>query len=34
MDVVFARVAHHLGTSEREARRLVFGLSRRERRAV
>jgi hypothetical protein len=34
MDVVFARVARHLGTSEREARRLVFGLSRRERKAI
>ncbi|HEY3822197.1 MAG TPA: hypothetical protein VGL81_33760 [Polyangiaceae bacterium] len=32
MDVVFARLARELGTSERAARRLVFGLPRRERR--
>jgi hypothetical protein len=31
-DVVFARLAAELGSSEREVRRLVFGVSRRERR--
>jgi hypothetical protein len=31
MDLVFARVAHTLGTSDGEARRLVFGTPRRER---
>jgi hypothetical protein len=31
-DLVFARLAHELGTSERTARRLVFGEPRRERR--
>jgi hypothetical protein len=31
-DLVFARIARHLGTSERDARVLVFGLPRRERR--
>jgi hypothetical protein len=33
MDVVFARLARHLGVSDREARHLVFGASRRDRRA-
>ncbi len=33
MDVVFARLARELGTSERAARRLVFGAPRRERRS-
>jgi hypothetical protein len=32
MDVVFARLARELGTSDRVARRLVFGVPRRERR--
>jgi hypothetical protein len=32
MDVVFARLAGELGISERAARRLVFGVPRRERR--
>lgn len=32
MDVVFARLARDLGISERGARRLVFGVPRRERR--
>jgi hypothetical protein len=32
MDVVFARLARELGVSERAARRLVFGVPRRERR--
>jgi hypothetical protein len=32
MDAVFARLAEELGTSERAARRLVFGTPRRERR--
>jgi hypothetical protein len=32
MDVVFARVARELGMTERGARRLVFGVPRRERR--
>jgi hypothetical protein len=32
MDVVFARLARELGISERAARRLVFGVPRRERR--
>jgi hypothetical protein len=31
-DLVFARLARELGTSERAARRLVFGIPRRERR--
>jgi hypothetical protein len=34
MDVVFARLARELGVSERAARRLVFGVPRRERRHV
>jgi hypothetical protein len=34
MDVVFARMAHELGISERAARRLVFGVPRRERRGT
>lgn len=34
LDVVFARLAHTLGGSEREARRLVFGVPRRERKAA
>lgn len=33
MNLVFARVAEHLGISEREARRLVFGASRSRARA-
>lgn len=34
LDVVFARLARTLGGSEREARRLVFGVPRRERKAA